>query len=568
MNSISIEPESIHKLVKVLVFFKKWFTEISSGVKDHQGSLKEHWKKFISRQTYNDLIRSIRGFIGLVSFVQMNHPDAIVVPRTTNQDDVENYFSLQRSRLAGGEPTVLQYMEGNSSLATSLLIKAEKKELDDNSFIGSYAALATPNFVSVPLKRKKKKPSLNSSNIHKVPDASSSPDGSCFSFNKNEVDNFHTQKDEQQLYRQAEQVFDHITIKSPSTIIGHTLKLVSVLREKQNKQHLLYFLKIFNFKLRHQHLMHGKWHQNSLNNALKAFNQDKELQRCWQALEQKVGMEGHQCGNVDIALSDIFNMFCGKFCKRRCVTYLAVDQLNAKNEEQKSAIRQMLRSFDKQTTSKQNVNNVKNTDKCFKCGETGHWAAQCKKDIPHDPAWLEKQQCYACGQKGHLKADCPLRIKASHTKYVKSTSELSKNKETNNDSLAIQLLRLPEVDLTDHPKLINLPSTDGSKHLDERFLQQGSDAWKQARKGKINGSKAASALGWRGRQEMVDYAQEVKSGNVTSDINDAMRWGSMCEDHALATYITHMPCTKFERTGLWVKKMVKGLLGLLSHPME
>ena len=131
------------------------------------------------------------------------------------------------------------------------------------------------------------------------------------------------------------------------------------------------------------------------------------------------------------------------------MTYLAVDQLNVKNEEQKSAIRQMLRSFEKETTSKQNVNNVKTTDKCFKCGETGHWAVQCKKNIPHDPKWLEKQQCYACGQKGHLKADCSLRIKASHTKYVKSTSgSLSKNKETNNDPLTIQLLRLPEVDLT------------------------------------------------------------------------------------------------------------------------
>lgn len=36
MNSISIEPGTIHKLVKVLVFFKKWFTEVSEGVKDHQ----------------------------------------------------------------------------------------------------------------------------------------------------------------------------------------------------------------------------------------------------------------------------------------------------------------------------------------------------------------------------------------------------------------------------------------------------------------------------------------------------------------------------------------------------
>ena len=118
-----------------------------------------------------------------------------------------------------------------------------------------------------------------------------------------------------------------------------------------------------------------------------------------------------------------------------------------------------------------------------------------------------------------------------------------------------------------HPKLVNIPSADGSeKHLDERFLQQGSDAWKQARKGKINGSKAASALGWKGRQEMIDYAKGVKYGHVTNNINDAMSWGSMCEDHALATCITHMPCTKFERTGLWIKKDGNGAPWLAVSP--
>lgn len=80
MNSISVEADTIHKLVKVLVFFKRWFTEVSEEVKSHRGALKEHWKKFISRHTYYDLIRSVRGFIGLVSYVKMNHPDAVMVP--------------------------------------------------------------------------------------------------------------------------------------------------------------------------------------------------------------------------------------------------------------------------------------------------------------------------------------------------------------------------------------------------------------------------------------------------------------------------------------------------------
>ncbi|KAJ7386195.1 hypothetical protein OS493_010588 [Desmophyllum pertusum] len=52
---------------------------------------------------------------------------------------------------------------------------------------------------------------------------------------------------------------------------------------------------------------------------------------------------------------------------------------------------------------------------------------------------------------------------------------------------------------------------------------------------------------------MINYAQKLKSSYATTnDINDAMRWGSMCEDHAIATYIQHMPCRKFEKTGLWI----------------
>ena len=40
-----------------------------------------------------------------------------------------------------------------------------------------------------------------------------------------------------------------------------------------------------------------------------------------------------------------------------------------------------------------------------------------------------------------------------------------------------------------------------------------------------------------------DYTKETE----TTPINEAMRWGSMCEDHAVATYINGMPCKKFEK---------------------
>ena len=46
--------------------------------------------------------------MSLVAYLHINHRDTIIVPRTTNKDEVENCFSLQRNRIAGGEPTVQQ----------------------------------------------------------------------------------------------------------------------------------------------------------------------------------------------------------------------------------------------------------------------------------------------------------------------------------------------------------------------------------------------------------------------------------------------------------------------------
>ena len=100
--------------------------------------------------------------------MQINHQDIAIVPRTTNQDDVENYFSLQRSRISGGELTVKAYMEGNASIATDMLVKAEKQEATKEAFIGSYASVVTPNFTSVPLKRKKRSFMLKNERYQKL----------------------------------------------------------------------------------------------------------------------------------------------------------------------------------------------------------------------------------------------------------------------------------------------------------------------------------------------------------------------------------------------------------------
>lgn len=73
-----------------------------------------------------------------------------------------------------------------------------------------------------------------------------------------------------------------------------------------------------------------------------------------------------------------------------------------------------------------------------------------------------------------------MHFKSTVTKCKQNGNKTApKVKETNNnDPLTIQLLRLPEVDLTGHVKLeVDLPSCDDTgKHLDERFLEQGSEA--------------------------------------------------------------------------------------------
>ena len=342
----------------------------------------------------------------------MNHPHVKVVPRTTNQDDVENYFSLQRGRIPGGEATVQQYFEGNSTLATDLLVKAEKHDINNESFIGSYSAVVTPNYVSFPLKRKK---STNNGTQLKLFETKGDLKYAACSVNDKEVNVFHSQKDVQQLYRQVQQVFDYINVKSSSVLMGYGQRLVSILREEQNKEHLIRFLKIFNFKLRNEHFFNGNWKKETLMNARSALLNDQTIEQEWNRLLRKVNML--HVNETESSKSRIFKIVRDKFSKRRCVTFLAVDCLNPKCDEQQTAIRQLLRTF-KRTADKGStfLPLVKPSDKCYKCGDEGHWAHQGKKDIPHDPEWLKKQQCYKCGEHGHLKNDCKAAMKNKEIK--------------------------------------------------------------------------------------------------------------------------------------------------------
>ena len=98
-NSTEVDPSSFRELVKILTWFNKWHSEIQLTMPE-KCQCQAHWKKFITDRTFKDLLRSIRDVLGLGQYIQMNHPDAVIIPKTMCQDAVENYFSLQRARVA------------------------------------------------------------------------------------------------------------------------------------------------------------------------------------------------------------------------------------------------------------------------------------------------------------------------------------------------------------------------------------------------------------------------------------------------------------------------------------
>ena len=131
-----------------------------------------------------------------------------------------------------------------------------------------------------------------------------------------------------------------------------------------------------NFKLRQQYFIPQKWHNNILTDALNFVLQDKELIAAWEELFTHV----YQDPDAKYQGGEIFKLFSKKICKRRCVTFLAVDGLNPSNEKQSSAIRQMLRQFEKKEQVKERAFSlVKSNDQCFKCGELGHWTVAMYK---------------------------------------------------------------------------------------------------------------------------------------------------------------------------------------------
>ena len=140
-DSSGVDPHCYRELIQIMQRFDDWYKEVKESCK--RGTSKiEHWRKFIPRITHKDLTRTIRAFLGVV---QLNHPDVQVIPKTMCQDDVENYFSLQRTHVAGGRQT-LQFFESSASLTKEMLISSEMNDLTDT--LGSYAGFSSKHCCS------------------------------------------------------------------------------------------------------------------------------------------------------------------------------------------------------------------------------------------------------------------------------------------------------------------------------------------------------------------------------------------------------------------------------------
>ena len=94
-----------------MLWFDEWYKETRRESSRATNGLKKTLEKFIPRITFDDLQRSIRAFLGVAQYVQMHHPELLLIPNNMCQDDVENYFSLHRAAVSGGKPTTLQFFE-------------------------------------------------------------------------------------------------------------------------------------------------------------------------------------------------------------------------------------------------------------------------------------------------------------------------------------------------------------------------------------------------------------------------------------------------------------------------
>ena len=348
---------------------------------------------------------------------------------------------------------------------------------------------------------------------------------------------------------------------------------MTVLHTSENHQHVLLFARQLDHHLRTEFFT-GSWSKVSLQEAINKLKEDSALCRYWRKLLHKLLIPESQ-----IRLSSqVLSAFVRKFAKRRCVTYLAKDGLAPKHEEDESTIRQMLKQINEKSNENK-ISKAQSTDTCFRCHKQGHWASECPEG--YEPEWLAKQKCFLCGQHGHLKIACPKKSKNEgklKTKIVQNKPPSVKSAWYQAGTSLTKLLNNLHVKGLDDFKCYKPISSETTSDSDDpKYYQQRSAKWFNARKGKINGSKAATALGWYGRKAMLDYWNDLSNdlhGSPKEAINEsnlAMLWGSINEESTIVTYLKNIfvqskdDCTVKE-TAIWLLTDDKNQKWLGSSP--
>ena len=249
MNSTSLDAQYMQKLMKFLVFILKWKREIDEDPRE----CCEKNSGFITKQTFKDLTRSIKGFINLVQYIKEHLPTFNIVPRTISQDDVENYFSLQRARKSGGDITVADFFAGNKALSTQIMLNSNYSK---DQKLGNYNKIYLSPHSSINLTRRNMyrsitNKSLQDWNIDDVDMKNYNPpvlsDETLKPAMKRELLNqFHQSLSNLRLPR------SHVTVK---------LEIVQRLKLKENREYVQHFLTRVDRHLI-QNQFRGPWHKD------------------------------------------------------------------------------------------------------------------------------------------------------------------------------------------------------------------------------------------------------------------------------------------------------------------
>ena len=183
----------------------------------------------------------------------------------------------------------------------------------------------------------------------------------------------------------------------------------------------------------------------------------------------------------------------------------------------------MLKKFQTKLDTGKTSSKAQPTDACFRCHKLSHWAAECPEG--HEPEWLAQQKCFYYGQQGHIRSACPKKSdKTQHLSKIKQNKPPAIKHTWYPASISLgELLGTLKSKSVNDFKCYQAIPTPPPCDDDPRFYIQRSGQWFNSREGKINGSKATTALGWYGKKAMLDYWNQILSDlQILNQVNQIL----------------------------------------------